>query len=107
MVEAHGITYLQYYLLKCYNINPLNSVPTKVLTMLLIYMLVSVTYYNGPPHLSRAEHKRKISQIVLNTNTYFVLNCNVLALFTFYALPSGGKLKNAVVHYTFILLVFA
>ena len=35
----------------------------------------------------------------MNTNTYFVLNCNVLALFTFYALPSGGKLKDMVVHY--------
>ena len=34
----------------------------------------------------------------LNTNTYFALNCNVLALFTFYALPSVGKSKDAVVH---------
>ena len=34
----------------------------------------------------------------MNTNTYFVLTCNVLALFTFYALPSGGKSKDAVVH---------
>ena len=34
----------------------------------------------------------------MNTNTYLVLNCNVLSLFTFYALPSGGKLKEAVVH---------
>ena len=37
----------------------------------------------------------------MNTNTYFVFNCNVLALFTFYALPSGGKLKDTVVHCDF------
>ena len=34
----------------------------------------------------------------MNTNTYFVCNCHVLAFFTFYALPSGGKLKGAMVH---------
>ena len=34
----------------------------------------------------------------MNTTTYFVLNCNVLALLSFYALPSGGKLKDAVVY---------
>ena len=34
----------------------------------------------------------------MKTNTYFVFNCNVPALFTFYALPSGGKLKGVVVH---------
>ena len=28
----------------------------------------------------------------------FVLNCNVLALFTLYARPSVGKSKDAVVH---------
>ena len=39
------------------------------------------------------------SWIVLNTNTYFVLNCNVLALLSFYALPSGGKSKDMVVHW--------
>ena len=58
---------------------------------------------NGPPNLSichqRAVHKRKKSQIVFNTNTYFVLNYNVLALLSFYALPSGGKSKDVVVHY--------
>ena len=43
-------------------------------------------------------HKRKISYIVLNANTYFVLSCNVLALFTFYELPSGGKSKDVVIH---------
>ena len=65
-------------------------------------------YYqpNGPSRLSichqRAVHKRKISSIVLNTNTYFVINCNVLALSTFNALPSGGKLKDAVVHSTIL-----
>ena len=37
--------------------------------------------------------------MVLNTNTYFVFICNVIALFTFYALPSGGKSKGAVVHW--------
>ena len=41
----------------------------------------------------RAVHIRKISQIVLNTNEYLIFNCNVLALFTFYALPSSGKDK--------------
>ena len=46
-----------------------------------------------------ANAKKEKSQIVLNTNTYFVLNCNVLSLFTFYALPSGGKSKDAVVHW--------
>ena len=30
----------------------------------------------------------------LNTTTYFVLNCNVLALLSFYALPSGGNWKT-------------
>ena len=59
--------------------------------------------YNGPLGLSishqRAVHKRKISWIVLSTNTYFDLHCEVLALFTFYTLPSGGKLKGAVVHF--------
>ena len=53
---------------------------------------------NGPPRLSichqRAVHKRKKSQIVLNTTTYFVLNYNVLALLSFYALPSGGNRKT-------------
>ena len=61
-----------------------------------------LVHSKGPPHLlishQRAVHKRKISKIVSNTNTYFVFNCNVLALFTFYAPPSGGKLKGAVVH---------
>ena len=33
------------------------------------------------------------------TQTHFVLNYNALALFTFYALPSGGKSKDAVVHF--------
>ena len=37
----------------------------------------------------------------MSANTYFVLNCNVLALFTFYALPSGGKSKDVVVNYKF------
>ena len=64
---------------------------------------------NGPLRLSichqRAVQKRKISQIVLNTKTYFVLNCNVLALFTFYAPPSGGKSKGAVVHYKVLYVV--
>ena len=64
---------------------------------------VMLNTLNGPPHLlichQRVVHKRKISWIVLYTNTYFVLNCNVLALFTFYALPSVGKSKDAVVHY--------
>ena len=58
--------------------------------------------FNGTLHFSishqRAVHKRKISKIAWNTNTYFVFNYNVLALFTFYALSSGGKLKGAVVH---------
>ena len=35
----------------------------------------------------------------MNTNTYFVFNCNVLALFTFYAVPSSGKHKCALVHW--------
>ena len=62
----------------------------------------SRTVSNGPPRLSichqRAVHKRKKSWIVLNTTTYFVLNCNALAFLSFYALPSGDKLKDAVVH---------
>ena len=52
---------------------------------------------NGPPRLlichQRAVHQRKKSQIVLNTTTYFVLHCNVLALLSFYTLPSGGNQK--------------
>ena len=36
--------------------------------------------------------------IVVNTNTYFVFNFNVLALFTFYAVPSSGEYKCALVH---------
>ena len=59
--------------------------------------------HNGPPCLAichqRAVHRRKLSQIVLNTNTYFALYCNVLVLFTHYALPSGGKSKDVVVHF--------
>ena len=57
---------------------------------------------NGPPRLSicrqRAVHKRKIRKIVMNTKTKFDFNCKVLTLFAFYALPSGGKSKGAVVH---------
>ena len=57
-----------------------------------------IFYLNGPPHLliwhQRAVHKRKKSYIVLSTTTYFVLNCNVLALVSFYALPSGGNQKT-------------
>ena len=30
----------------------------------------------------------------MNITTYFVLNCNVLALLSFYALPSGGNRKT-------------
>ena len=39
----------------------------------------------------------------MNTNTYFVFNCNVLALFTFYAVPSSGKYKCALVHCLLLL----
>ena len=41
----------------------------------------------------RAVHKRKISKMVLNTNTYLILGCSALALITFYAVPSSGKPK--------------
>ena len=33
--------------------------------------------------------------MVLNTNTDFIFNCNLLAFYTFYAVPSSGKDKYA------------
>ena len=54
----------------------------------------------GPALLSffqqRALQKRKISQVVLNTK-FFILICNAVSMFTFYAVPSGGKIKDTLV----------
>ena len=43
---------------------------------------------------TRGQCIKEKSWIVLNTITYFVLNCNVLALLSFYAVPSGGNRKT-------------
>ena len=51
--------------------------------------------FNLPPEGS-AKKENKLD--CFEHNHIFFLNCIVLALFTFYALPSGGKSKDAVVH---------
>ena len=51
--------------------------------------------FDLPPEGS-AKKENKLD--FLKPNTYFVFISNVLALFTFYTLPSGGKSKGEVVH---------
>ena len=59
-----------------------------------------VVKWNGPPRLSirhhRAVHKRYTMLAHCNLKQYMCLHSS---LFSFYTLPSGGKSKDAVVHW--------
>ena len=95
-------------ILQCWDSNPqpseLESPPITTRPGHLKAYILSISFANGQPCLQfchqRVVHKRKISAILLNTNKYFVFNCNVLALFTFYAVPSSDKYKCMLVHFT-------
>ena len=57
--------------------------------------------HNGPAPLL----VWKINKIVLTTNKYLIFECNALALFTFYTLPSSGKDKCVLVHFECCILL--
>ena len=62
---------------------------------------------NGPPRLSichqRAVHKRWTMLAHCNKKQNMCFSSKQSSLYSFYALPSGGKSKDAVVHFCTIL----
>ena len=80
---------------------------SKSIAFLLFFMRHTITFNNGPPRLSichqMAVHKRTTMPAHCNLKQNTWLCSKQSSFFSFYALPSGGKSKDAVVHYAFVM----